>query len=90
MALWNRLYPILNPDPGGRPTADLREVYNVLSYCVRASIRWPSLPHDLPLQSRVYDYFRTWCNDGWPHAIAPMCVGQLGGENGLSSRRPRL
>jgi putative transposase len=66
---WTLLEPYL-PRPksggpqGGRPAADLREVCNGLFYHVRVGGSWRSLPHDLPPWSTVYDYFRTWRNDG--------------------------
>src|SRR5262245_35617906 len=67
---WQRLAPSL-PRPksggpkGGRPReVDLREVVNALFYHDRAGGGWRMLPHDFPPWSTVYDYFRTWRDDG--------------------------
>ncbi len=49
----------------GRPrTHARREIVNAILYILTAGCVWRLLPHDLPPWKTVYDYFRTWSNDG--------------------------
>lgn len=49
----------------GRPrTHTRREIVNAILYILTAGCVWRLLPHDLPPWKTVYDYFRTWSNDG--------------------------
>jgi putative transposase len=44
--------------PGGRPReVNMREVINALLYQNRSGCQWDMLPHDLPHNSTVYEYF---------------------------------
>jgi putative transposase len=56
---------IPEPRPGGRPrSVDMREVVNALLYLNRSGCQWDMLPHDLPPESTVYEYFAQWRADG--------------------------
>ncbi len=49
----------------GRPrTHSRRESINAILYIVTAGCVWRLLPHDVPPWKTVYEYFRTWSNDG--------------------------
>lgn len=49
----------------GRPRKHTRrEIVNAILYILTAGCVWRLLPHDLPPWKTVYDYFRTWSNDG--------------------------
>ena len=51
--------------PGGRPrSVDMRQGINALLYVVVTGCQWRALPHDFPHWKTVYDYFRTWRDDG--------------------------
>lgn len=63
---WALIEPLLPPAKhGGRPrSVNLREVVNTLLYQLRTGVQWEYLPHDLLPKSTVYDYFKTWKQDG--------------------------
>lgn len=63
---WNVLEPLVPPvKPGGRPrSVDMREILNGIFYILRSGCAWRLLPHDLPKWKTVYDYFRTWRDEG--------------------------
>jgi putative transposase len=49
------------PVPAGAPrTTDLREVVNALLYRLHNGCAWRALPHDLPPEGTVRDYFHRW------------------------------
>jgi len=41
-----------------------REIVNGILYVLRSGCPWRMVPHDLPAWGTLYDYFRTWRNDG--------------------------
>jgi putative transposase len=50
---------------GGRPrTTDEREVLNGVFYVLKSGCDWRMLPHDLPHDQTVYEYFSAWKKDG--------------------------
>lgn len=63
---WNAIAPLIPPaKPGGRPrTVDMREILNAIFYVVRSGCAWRLLPHDMPVWSTVYDYFRQFRKAG--------------------------
>jgi putative transposase len=65
-AEWKILEPLIPPaKEGGRPrTTDMREVINAMLYVDRTGCQWRALPHDFPPWSTIWNYFRTWRNDG--------------------------
>lgn len=50
-------------------TTPLREIVNAILYQSRTGCQWDLLPHDFPPPSTVYDYFRTWRDDGTDRKI---------------------
>jgi putative transposase len=65
-AEWRIVEPLIPPaKEGGRPrTTDMREVMNAMLYVDRTGCQWRALPHDFPPWSTIWNYFRTWRNDG--------------------------
>ncbi|HZU68778.1 MAG TPA: IS5 family transposase [Ktedonobacteraceae bacterium] len=63
---WGILEPLIPPaKPGGHPrTTDIREVINAILYLNRTGAQWRAVPHEFPLWSTVWSYFRQWRNDG--------------------------
>ena len=57
---WKVIEPLIPPaKPGGRlRSVDMREILNAIFYVVRSGCAWRLIPHDLPIWSTVYDYFR--------------------------------
>jgi putative transposase len=49
---------------GRRRTTDLREVLNALFYLDTTGCGWRALPHDLPPEGTVRDYFHRWRRQG--------------------------
>ena len=50
---------------GGRPrTTEMREIMDAILYLTRGGIAWRLLPHDFPVWSTVYHYFRAFKKDG--------------------------
>jgi putative transposase len=83
-AQWKVLEPLIPPaKPGGRPrTVDMREILNAIFYVVRSGCAWRMVPHDLPIWSTAYDYFRQFRNAGvWQH-IHDTLRGQLRRQEG--------
>jgi putative transposase len=69
---WAIVEPFIPPaKPGGRPrTADMRQVVNAILYLVRNGCTWRALPHDFPLWTTAYYYFKTWTKAGlWQSII---------------------
>ena len=64
-AQWKVIEPLLPPaKPGGRPrSVNMREICDGILYVVRSGCAWRMLPHDLPVWSTVYDYFRKFRRD---------------------------
>lgn len=60
--------------PGGRPRSlDMRQVSNAILYLVVTGAQWRMLPKDYPKWKSVYDYFRTWRDDGrWQRIHDPL------------------
>ena len=65
-AQWKHAETLLPPAKNfGRPrTVELREVLNAILYVVRGGIAWRLLPHDFPVWSTVYHYFRCFRKNG--------------------------
>ncbi len=63
---WKVIEPLIPPaKPGGRPrSVDMREILNAIFYVVRSGCAWRLIPHDLPIWSTVYDYFRQFRKTG--------------------------
>ena len=59
---WHLLTPLLPPPiPAGAPrTTDLREVVNAILYRLHNGCAWHALPHDLPAEGTVREYFHRW------------------------------
>lgn len=65
-AEWEILEPLI---PAISPLAvevkyTRREIVNGILYVLRSGCPWRMVPHDLPAWGTLYDYFRTWRNDG--------------------------
>ena len=88
---WEILRPLI-PDakPGGRPReVDIREVLNTLLYQDRTGCQWEMLPHDLLPKSTVWDYFKTWRDDGtWQKLVDALRekVRRKAGREGTPSK----
>jgi len=66
-ALIEPLLPAAKSDAiqGGRPReVDLRQIINGILYTNRTGCQWRLLPRDFGPWSTVYDYYRTWRDDG--------------------------
>ncbi|MFK7604157.1 IS5 family transposase [Deinococcus sp. SM5_A1] len=51
--------------PGGRPAIHRRrDILDAIFYIKRGGVSWRMLPIDFPHWKTVYDYFRTWKQDG--------------------------
>lgn len=63
---WHLLMPLLPPPvPAGAPrTTDLREVVNSILYRLHNGCAWHALPHDLPAEGTVREYFHRWRRGG--------------------------
>ena len=71
-AQWAILEPLVPAvRPGGRPAKHARrELVDAMLYVLRGGISWRALPHEYPPWQTVYDYFRTWRDDGTWERIA--------------------
>ena len=50
---------------GGRPrTTEMRQIVDAVLYLSRGGMAWRLLPHDFPVWSTVYHYFRCFKKDG--------------------------
>jgi len=78
-AQWELIAPLVPPaKPGGRPrSVDLREILNAILYVLRSGCAWRMIPHDLPVWSTVYDYFRQFRRAGVWKCIHDSLRGQL-------------
>ena len=65
-AEWALLRPLLPPAvaAGAPRTTDLREVINGILYRLHNGCAWHALPHDLPAEGTVRDYFHRWRRGG--------------------------
>jgi putative transposase len=63
---WAVLEPLLPAVvPAGAPRrTDLREVINAILYRLHNGCAWDALPHDLPAEGTVRDYFHRWRRQG--------------------------
>jgi putative transposase len=68
---WALLAPELPPPvPAGAPRkTDLREVVNAILYRLHNGCAWRALPHDLPAEGTVRDYFHRWRRTGLWHRL---------------------
>jgi putative transposase len=71
---WAILAPELPaPVPAGAPrTTDLREVVNAILYRLHNGCAWHALPHDLPPEGTVRDYFHRWRRGGMGQRLNDM------------------
>ena len=63
---WQILEPLIpKAKKGGRHrTTNMRGVINGIFYVLKSGCQWSMLPHDLPPKGTVYEYFKTWREDG--------------------------
>jgi putative transposase len=63
---WQIIEPLLpRPFSVGRPReVDFREVVNAIFYVLTTGCAWSALPHDLPPEGTVRDYFHQWRRSG--------------------------
>ena len=64
---------------------NLRDIFNVLFYVIKAGCQWRSLPHDFPDWRIVYYYFRNWYRNGTFHKILKALVRKGRRKQGRSS-----
>ena len=81
---WKVIEPMIPPaKPGGRPrTVNMREIVNGILYTLRSGCAWRLMPHDLPVWSTVYDYFRNYRIAGHWQRIHDALRGRLRCEQG--------
>jgi transposase len=58
-------------------TTPLREIVNAILYQNRTGCQWDLLPHDFPPPKTVYDYFKTWREDGTDKQIHDLLRGRV-------------
>ena len=65
-AQWERMEKLIPvAKSGGRPrSTEMRDVLDATLYVVRGGIAWRLMPHDFPIWSTVYHYFRSFRKDG--------------------------
>jgi putative transposase len=62
---WQIVEPMIPAWNVGRPRkTDMREVLNAIFYLLGNGCTWKNLPHDLPPEGTVRDYFHTWKRTG--------------------------
>lgn len=83
-AQWNLIEPLIPPaKPGGRPrSVNMREILNAILYVVRSGCAWRMIPHDLPVWSTVYDYFRQFRKTGVWQRVHDILRGQVRQQEG--------
>jgi putative transposase len=81
---WNAIEPLIPPaKPGGRPrSVNMREILNSILYVLRSGCAWRMMPHDLPIWSTVYDYFRQFRKGGVWQRIHDALRAQVRREQG--------
>lgn len=81
---WEAVKPLIPPaKPGGRPRSiDMREILNGILYVARSGCAWRLLPHDLPVWSTVYDYFRKFRKEAVWQSIHDALRGQVRRKEG--------
>jgi transposase len=62
---WKRIEPIIKEltppkDPRGRPTQDLREVFNGILWILRTGAPWKDLPQRYPPYQTCHRWFQRW------------------------------
>jgi putative transposase len=77
---WDVIAPLLpQAKAGGRPrTTSLRQILNAVNYISRGGCAWRMLPKDFPPYQTVYDYFRSWRNDGTWSGSMTSCESVFG------------
>lgn len=83
-AEWEILEPLI---PAISPEAvnvqyTRREIVNGILYVLRSGCPWRLVPHDLPAWGTLYDYFRTWRNDGTWDEIQKSLLKQVRQKEG--------
>jgi putative transposase len=83
-AEWEILEPLI---PAISPEAvtvkyTRREIVNGILYVLRSGCPWRLVPHDLPVWGTLYDYFRTWRNDGTWDEIQKSLLKQVRQKEG--------
>ena len=83
-AQWKVIEPLIPPaKPGGRPReVNMREICNGIWYVLRSGCAWRMMPHDLPIWSTVYDYFRKFRFSGVWQSIHDALRGMVRQEDG--------
>jgi len=79
---WNRIEPIIkeltpSKDPRGRPTNDLRQVFNGILWILRTGAPWKDLPQRYPPYQTCHRWFQQWVNLGVFKRIAQELVADL-------------
>ena len=79
---WNRMEPIIKKltpprDPRGRPTRDLREVFNGILWILRTGAPWKDMPQRYPPYQTCHRWFQRWVEQGVFKRIAQELVEDL-------------
>ena len=79
---WNRIEPIIKEltpprDPRGRPTQDLREVFNGIFWILRTGAPWKDMPQRYPPYQTCHRWFQRWVEQGVFKRIAKELVEDL-------------
>ena len=81
-AQWSRIEPIIREltpakDPRGRPTNDLRQVFNGILWILRTGAPWKDLPQRYPPYQTCHRWFQQWVRQGVFKRIAQELVADL-------------
>jgi len=79
---WNRIEPIIKEltppkDPRGRPTQDLRAVFNGILWILRTGAPWKDMPQRYPPYQTCHRWFQRWVDQGVFKRIAQELVEDL-------------
>jgi transposase len=79
---WNRIEPIIKElappkDPRGRPTQDLRAVFNGILWSLRTGAPWKDMPQRYPPHQTCHRWFQRWVEQGVFKRIAQELVEDL-------------
>jgi transposase len=79
---WKRIEPIIkaltpDKDPRGRPTRDLREVFNGILWILRTGAPWKDMPQRYPPYQTCHRWFQRWVEQGVFKRIAQELVEDL-------------
>ena len=76
---WAIIEPLLPPPvaAGAPRKTNLREVLNAIFYVLSTGCAWSALPHDLPPEGTVRDYFHQWRRRGLWQQIHDLLRGQV-------------